>query len=74
MTATDTATAGPGAATVTLPFTGEEYLESLRDGREIWIYGERVQDVTDAPGVPQPRPDARAALRRPARPGPARRR
>src|SRR5437899_7133671 len=31
------------------PFTGEEYLESLRDGREIWIYGERVEDVTTHP-------------------------
>ena len=34
------------------PFTSEEYLESLRDGREIWIYGERVDDVTTHPGVP----------------------
>ncbi|HEX5107776.1 MAG TPA: 4-hydroxyphenylacetate 3-hydroxylase N-terminal domain-containing protein [Vicinamibacterales bacterium] len=33
----------------TRPFTGEEYLESLRDGREIWIYGERVKDVTTHP-------------------------
>ena len=31
------------------PFTGAEYLESLRDGREIWIYGERVKDVTRHP-------------------------
>src|SRR5213076_1627163 len=31
------------------PFTGEEYLESLRDGREIWLYGERVADVTTHP-------------------------
>jgi 4-hydroxyphenylacetate 3-monooxygenase len=31
------------------PFTGDEYLESLRDGREIWIYGERVKDVTAHP-------------------------
>src|SRR6266516_1060662 len=31
------------------PFTGEEYMESLRDGREIWIYGERVKDVTTHP-------------------------
>ena len=23
------------------PFTGKEYLESLRDGREIYVYGER---------------------------------
>src|SRR3989441_10213766 len=31
------------------PFTGQEYLESLRDGREVWIYGERVKDVTTHP-------------------------
>ena len=31
------------------PFTGLEFLESLRDGREIWIYGERVKDVTKHP-------------------------
>src|SRR5712672_3002016 len=32
------------------PFTGAEYLESLRDGREVYIYGERVADVTTHPG------------------------
>ena len=31
------------------PFTSAEYLDSLRDGREIWIYGERVKDVTTHP-------------------------
>ncbi|MDH7797743.1 MULTISPECIES: 4-hydroxyphenylacetate 3-hydroxylase N-terminal domain-containing protein [unclassified Beijerinckia] len=31
------------------PFTGAEFLESLRDGREVWIYGERVKDVTKHP-------------------------
>jgi len=31
------------------PFTGAEYLESLRDGREVYIYGERVRDVTKHP-------------------------
>jgi 4-hydroxyphenylacetate 3-monooxygenase len=31
------------------PFTGSEYLESLRDGREVYIYGERVEDVTKHP-------------------------
>jgi len=31
------------------PFTGAEYLESLRDGREVWIHGERVDDVTAHP-------------------------
>src|SRR5262252_4522933 len=33
----------------TRPYTGQEYLESLKDGREIWIYGERVRDVTTHP-------------------------
>jgi len=31
------------------PFTGDEYIESLRDGREVYIYGERVKDVTTHP-------------------------
>jgi 4-hydroxyphenylacetate 3-monooxygenase len=39
---------GP-SGTRTRPFTGAEYLESLRDDREIWIYGERVKDVTTHP-------------------------
>ena len=32
-----------------VPFTGAEFLESLRDGREVYIYGERVKDVTTHP-------------------------
>lgn len=31
------------------PLTGAEFLESLRDAREVWIYGERVKDVTTHP-------------------------
>lgn len=31
------------------PQTGDEFLESLRDDREVWIYGERVDDVTTHP-------------------------
>jgi 4-hydroxyphenylacetate 3-monooxygenase len=31
------------------PFTGAEYLESLRQGREVYINGERVKDVTTHP-------------------------
>ena len=31
-------------------FTGDEYLASLNDGREVWINGERVRDVTTHPG------------------------
>ncbi len=37
--------------TVTHPMTGQEYLDSLRDGREIWLYGERVTDVTTHPAL-----------------------
>ncbi len=36
------------------PFTGKEFLESLRDGREIWIYGQRVDDVTTHPAFRNP--------------------
>jgi aromatic ring hydroxylase len=36
------------------PFTGKEFLESLRDGREICIYGERVEDVTAHPAFRNP--------------------
>ena len=33
------------------PFTGTEFLQSLRDGREVFIYGERVKDVTTHPAL-----------------------
>jgi amino acid adenylation domain-containing protein len=36
----------PQGEDVSHPMTGAEYLESLRDQREVWIYGERVRDVT----------------------------
>src|SRR5437588_11005506 len=32
-----------------LPYTGKEFLESLDDGREVWIYGERVKNITAHP-------------------------
>ncbi|GGE74556.1 4-hydroxyphenylacetate 3-hydroxylase family protein [Nesterenkonia cremea] len=32
-----------------LPMTGEEYVESLRDGREVYLHGERIEDVTTHP-------------------------
>src|SRR5215468_5487642 len=38
-----------GKVSSSKPMTGEEFLESLRDGREIYIYGERVKDVTTHP-------------------------
>ena len=31
------------------PMTGEEYIDSIRDGREIYLYGDRVKDVTTHP-------------------------
>ena len=54
-----TAATMPGAAAgatgaPTRPMTGAEYLESLRDGREVYIYGERVKDVTTHPPVRRP--------------------
>ena len=33
-----------------MALTGAEYLESLRDGRQVWIRGERVESVPDHPG------------------------
>src|SRR5882672_1667685 len=37
---------GKGA---TLPYTGKEFLASLDDDREVWIYGERVKNITTHP-------------------------
>ena len=31
------------------PYTGKEYLDSLNDGREAWIRGERVKDIVNHP-------------------------
>ncbi|QTI71230.1 4-hydroxyphenylacetate 3-hydroxylase family protein [Gordonia polyisoprenivorans] len=38
----------------TRPMTGDEYIESLKDGREIWLHGERVEDVTTHPAFRNP--------------------
>jgi 4-hydroxyphenylacetate 3-monooxygenase len=38
-----------GSKSAQRPFTGAEFLESIRDGREVWIYGDRVKDVTAHP-------------------------
>src|SRR6266478_274687 len=32
-----------------LPYTGKEFLDSLDDGREVWIYGERVRNIAEHP-------------------------
>ncbi|NYI07174.1 4-hydroxyphenylacetate 3-monooxygenase [Allostreptomyces psammosilenae] len=39
----------PATPPPTRPQTGQEYLASLRDGREVWIHGSRVPDVTAHP-------------------------
>ena len=41
--------------------TGEDYRESIRDGRNVWIDGERVDDVTTHPAF-QPIVDIRARI------------
>jgi 4-hydroxyphenylacetate 3-monooxygenase len=41
--------------------TGDDYRQSLRDGREVWIDGERVTDVTTHPAF-KPIVDVRARL------------
>lgn len=41
--------------------TGAEYKESIRDGREVWIDGEKVDDVTTHPAF-KPIVDARARI------------
>ena len=33
------------------PFTGAEYMESLRDGRAVYINGEKIADVTEHPAM-----------------------
>src|SRR5205085_2651123 len=41
--------------------TGDEYRASIRDGREVWIDGERVADVTAHPAF-KPIVDAKARM------------
>lgn len=40
---------GSAAVKSRAPFTGKEYLSSLDDGREVWIYGKRVKNVAEHP-------------------------
>ena len=30
---------------------GKQYLEDLRDDRDVWMHGEKVKDVTTHPGL-----------------------
>lgn len=46
--------ATPDHARATRPFTGDEYIESLRDGREVHLYGEKVKDITTHPAFRNP--------------------
>jgi len=41
--------------------TGKQYVESIRDGREVYINGERVKDVTRHPAF-KPLIDIRARI------------
>ena len=43
------AQATPDSARASRPYTGDEYIESLQDGREVFVYGEKVEDVTRHP-------------------------
>lgn len=50
MTATVAASARPATTAEKRPQTGAEFLESIaNDGREVWLDGERVHDVTTHP-------------------------
>lgn len=48
------APATDSSGAVTRPLTGEEYVESLQDGREVWMYGEQIKDVTAHPAFRNP--------------------
>jgi hypothetical protein len=39
----------PSEAAPVLPYTGTEFLDSFDDGREVWIYGERVKNIVEHP-------------------------
>jgi len=42
------------SADATRPFTGAEYLDSLRDDRQVFLGGERIKDVTTHPAFANP--------------------
>jgi two-component FAD-dependent monooxygenase len=44
-----TAAGGADEGGGTRPLTGDQYIESLRDDREVYLYGTRVKDVTSHP-------------------------
>lgn len=54
MTTTSSSTPATTSGTQTRPLTGQEYVESLQDDREIYLYGERVKDITTHPAFQNP--------------------
>ena len=50
------------------PYTGQEFLDSLDDGREVWIYGERVKHITEHPAFRKRRGCSRGSTTRCTRP------
>ena len=57
----------------TMPIkTGKQYIDSLRDGRRLYIDGKVVTDVTDYPPLQGVIGTIAGPARRPARSGPAR--
>ncbi len=42
--------------------TGDEYRDSIRDDRQVWMNGEKIKDVTSHPAF-KPIVDVRAHLR-----------
>jgi 4-hydroxyphenylacetate 3-monooxygenase len=44
---TDQASLRPAASVARAPYTGRSFIESLRDGRDVYINGERIVDVTE---------------------------
>lgn len=43
------------------PRTGKQYVDALKDGREVWLNGRRLKDVTEEPLL-RPAIDATAQL------------
>ncbi|MCC8421195.1 MULTISPECIES: 4-hydroxyphenylacetate 3-hydroxylase family protein [Photorhabdus] len=39
---------------ITRPLNGKEFLDGLNDGREIWAYGERINDIANHPAFQNP--------------------
>src|SRR5262249_16128066 len=49
VTSTATASKSASSARAVAPMTGKEFLDSLRDDREVYMYGERVRNIVEHP-------------------------